>query len=331
MHSAHLKYILAFLSCFACCIADAQIITDHHTHIQDSALVKCFWKLSEQWHETPTAGDSVLLDADSLITEMDKAHITNAVILSCAYMFGAPGLNMNDEYELVKKENDWVAQQAALYPQRLKAYLGVNPLKDYAPDEIKRCALTGKFAGLKLHFTNSEIDIRDTNHIKKLQAVFMLADSLGLPITVHMRTLNDDYGATDAGIFINNVLVHVTHTRVQVAHMCGWGGYDKPTDAALQVFIDSFKKAIISRSNIYFDISAVIPQAGETWAMEVGDTGKQKKSHWNAKAALIKKIRAIGTSNILFGSDWPGINMKAYIQTLENNLGSSTGEAILKN
>ena len=65
---------------------------------------------------------------------MNKAHVDKAIILSSAYMFGSPALDVQDEYEKVQHENDWTGQQAALYPQRLEAYCSVNPLKDYAVD-----------------------------------------------------------------------------------------------------------------------------------------------------------------------------------------------------
>lgn len=331
MYSHYLRYILTLFFAFICFNLNAQSITDYHTHIQDSALMKCLWKLSVLWQEPATVKDSVILNAYSVITQMDDANINNAVLLSGAYMFGAQGLNMSDEYEQVKNENDWVLQQASLYPQRLKAYLSVNPLKDYALTEIKRCAVTKKFAGLKLHFTNSDVDLRNADHIKKLATVFKLADSLALPITVHMRTLNNDYGAIDANIFINKLLVHTKHIKVQVAHMAGWGGYDVATDAALQVFINAFNKGTISRENIFFDISAVIPQPGESWTLTVGNDSTQNKAAFNAKVALIKKINAIGTSNILFGSDWPVIDIKSYIEDLSRNLGDDITARILKN
>ena len=39
----------------------------------------------------------------------------------------------------VKAENDWTAQQVAQYPDRLRAFCSVNPLKPYALDEVARC------------------------------------------------------------------------------------------------------------------------------------------------------------------------------------------------
>jgi predicted TIM-barrel fold metal-dependent hydrolase len=299
--------------------------------LQDSSLIKYLLQVNAISSDGASAKDSILLNADSLITEMNKAHVDKAIILSSAYMFGSPALDVQDEYEKVQHENDWTGQQAALYPQRLEAYCSVNPLKDYAVDEIKRCAASKKFAGLKLHFTNSGIDLRNSDHVKKLQAIFGLVDSLRMPVTVHMRTYNKSYGARDAGVFINDLLLKTKHIPVQVAHMAGWGGYDKVTDAALQVFVDAFNNGTISRGNIYFDISALLPATNELWSMDVGDIKSSQKKNWNAKAALTKKIGQIGINNILFGSDYPVISLANYIRNLEATLGVQTTQDILKN
>jgi predicted TIM-barrel fold metal-dependent hydrolase len=218
------RLIIAYFSCIFFQISNAQSITDYHTHLQDSSLIKYLLQSDAVSSDDASEKDSILLNGDSLIIEMDKAHVDKVVILSCAYMFGSPAFKVQYEYEKVQHENDWVAQQAALYPQRLKAYCSVNPLKEYADDEIKRCAASKKFAGLKLHFTNSEIDLRNTDHVKKLQGIFALADSLRMPVTVHMHTLSNGYGTKDAAIFINKLLSKTKHISVQVAHIAGWLG-----------------------------------------------------------------------------------------------------------
>ncbi len=325
------RIIIIYFGCIFFQTGNAQSITDYHTHLQDSSLIKYLIQLDAVSSEGASAKDSIILNADSLIIEMDKAHVDKAVILSCAYMFGSSMMSVQNEYEKVQHENDWIAQQAALYPQRLKAYCSVNPLKDYAVDEIKRCAAGKKFAGLKLHFTNSDVDLRNNNDVKKLQSVFALADSLRMPITVHMRAYNKSYGATDAAIFINQVLSITKHIPVQIAHMAGWGGYDEATDSALQVFVDAFNKGTLSRRNIYFDIAAVVPAPNDSWSMGDEDSTAPQKTTWNAKEALMKKINLIGINNILFGTDYPLINSEDYTRDLKSTLGVEMTQHILKN
>src|SRR6185437_5480144 len=76
--------------------------------------------------------------ARELIAYLDSAGIRRALLLSIAYQFSNPNRPpVANEYERVKAENDWTADQAALYPDRLRAFCSVNPLKDYALQEIE--------------------------------------------------------------------------------------------------------------------------------------------------------------------------------------------------
>src|SRR5688572_12475040 len=96
----------------------AQPAVDHHLHLLRSAIA-------------PPQGFP--LNAADLIRQMDEAGVRRGVVLSIAYQFGNPFRPpVAKEYERVKEENDWTATQAALFPGRLVAFCGVNPLTDYA-------------------------------------------------------------------------------------------------------------------------------------------------------------------------------------------------------
>jgi predicted TIM-barrel fold metal-dependent hydrolase len=72
---------------------------------------------------------------------LDAAGIQRALVLSIAYQFGNPNKpKVENEYAQVKAENDWTSQEVARFPDRLRAFCAVNPLKDYALDELARCA-----------------------------------------------------------------------------------------------------------------------------------------------------------------------------------------------
>ncbi|HEX6865078.1 MAG TPA: hypothetical protein VF414_19765, partial [Thermoanaerobaculia bacterium] len=119
------------------------------------------WRIAA---ETPTfpgprVGTPIL--ADQLVATLDEAGIRRAAVLSVAYWFGNPNTPMEgDEYARVRAENDWTAQQAARFPDRLVAFCGFNPLKDYAVQEIDRCAKLPQVKGLKMQFGNSRVDVR---------------------------------------------------------------------------------------------------------------------------------------------------------------------------
>ena len=231
--------------------------------------------------------------ARDLIAEMDAAGIRRAVILSLAYQFGDPNRpRVEDEYTQVKRENDWTAQQVKEYPGRLVVFCGVDPLRDYALTEINRCSQDPNLrTGLKLHFGNSDVDLDNPEHVRKLREAFRAADRNHMAIVVHLHPNFDHhrpYGAKEAQIFLSEVLSAAPHIPVQIAHLAGSGGYDDPTtDAALLVFLNAIARHDPRVSHLYFDISGV---AG------LGD--------WKNKKQLIAaRIRQIGVHRILFGSD----------------------------
>jgi predicted TIM-barrel fold metal-dependent hydrolase len=231
--------------------------------------------------------------ASDLVKLLDQAHISRALILSTAYRYGNPNQPpVIDEYAHVKAENDWVSQQVALYPSRLRAFCGVNPLKDYALAEIARCAKDPNLHyGLKLHFGNSDVDLDNPEHIQRLTKVFQAASARHMAITVHMHssvTRHRPYGAKQAQVFLDEVLPAAAGTYVQIAHFAGSGGYDDPaTDEALCVFIRAIQKHDRRIERVYFDITNV---AG--------------LGNWESKKDLIaKRTREIGVARVLFGSD----------------------------
>jgi predicted TIM-barrel fold metal-dependent hydrolase len=192
----------------------------------------------------------------------------------------------------VKAENDWTARQVAGFPDRLRAFCAVDPLKDYALSEIARCARDAYLHyGLKLHFGNSDVDMDNSEHVLRLRQIFQAADQYGMAIAVHLRpsvTRHRRYGAKEAKIFLNEVVSSAPDVSIQIAHLAGSGGYDDPSvDEALSVFVDAISKGDPRMAHVYFDISGV---AG--------------LGHWEEKKAVIAaRIRQVGVSRILWGSD----------------------------
>jgi predicted TIM-barrel fold metal-dependent hydrolase len=231
--------------------------------------------------------------ARDLIALLDAAGVRRALILSLAYQYGNPNRPpVRDEYAKVRAENDWTAHEVAQYPGRLRAFCGVDPLKDYALKEIARCAKDPyPHSGLKLHFGNSDVDLDQPEEVAQVRAVFKAADEHGMAIVVHMHssvTRKRPYGAKEARIFLNEVLPAAPHVSIQIAHLAGSGGYDDPgADEALSVFIDAIAKHDPGMAHVYFDISGV---AG------IG--------HWEDKKDLLAtRIRQVGVKRILWGSD----------------------------
>jgi predicted TIM-barrel fold metal-dependent hydrolase len=224
---------------------------------------------------------------------LDEAGIRRAVVLSLAYQLGNPNRPpVDDEYAKVKVENDWTSQQVGRFADRLRALCSVNPLREYALQEVNRCAQDPLLrTGLKLHFGNSDVDLMNPQHLAQLRAIFRAANQNRMAVVIHLRSTVSrarPYGGDQAQSFLDNVLPEAPDVPVQIAHLAGAGGYDDPSiDPALRVFIDAIARADARTSRLYFDVSGI---AG--------------LGQWVGKAELIaSRIRQLGIERVLFGSD----------------------------
>ena len=257
-------------------------VADHHQHLFSPDIVAL---LGDSSGVTP-------LDADDLIPLLDSAGIRRAVVLSVAYMYGSPRRTVENEYAKVRAENDWTAAQAARYPDRLIAFCGFNPLKDYALEELARCAADRRFGrGIKLHFGNSDVQLDEPAHVERLRQVFRAANEHGMAIVVHMRasiSRKRPYGAAQARIFLEQLLPLAADVPVQIAHLAGTGpGYDDPpADSAMAVLADAVRGNRYAR-RLWFDVAGVV------------DAGISPMH-----AALVaRRIRQVGVERVLYGSD----------------------------
>lgn len=233
------------------------------------------------------------ITAQDVIKLLDDAGIERGVLLSTAYAYGRPGREPQDEYARVKAENAWVGAQAALYPKRLVGFCGFNPLKDYAGDEIARCAKDPRLnRGIKLHFGNSDVQLENPQHLEKLKAVFRAANANRMAIVVHSRasiSLDRPYGTEQARLFLEQLMPLAPNITVQIAHLAGSGpGFNDPkADAALEVYIDAIAKHDPRVRNLWFDLT----------------TSAYSANSPERSALLAKRIRAIGVRRILYGTD----------------------------
>jgi predicted TIM-barrel fold metal-dependent hydrolase len=232
------------------------------------------------------------LKASDLIALLDSARIQRAVVLSVAYTWGkASRTPVAHEYDYVKAENDWTAQQVAQYPERLLAFCSFNPLKPYALKELERCSRDPQLHhGLKLHFGNSDVDLDNSADVAQVRRIIEAANRYHMPIVVHMHTSLDKqrkYGADEARVFLNQLLPAAADVPVQIAHLAGSGGYDDATDAALGVLVDATTRQDGRMKNVWFDAAGVV-QPGLS-----ADKLRQ----------IAARIRQIGVERVLYGSD----------------------------
>lgn len=266
------------------CAASGQTpLVDHHQHISSPA--------NSDAAGTPP-GRRLPPSAKALVAFLDSASIRRAVVLSVAYQWGGYSRKTENEYERVKEENDWTAQQVAEYPDRLVAICSVNPLKSYALEEIARCAKDPRLrTGLKLHFGNSDVDVHDTTQVAQLQRVFRAADANRMAIIAHLHAnfnKGRPYGEAEARIFLDKILPFAPTVTVQIAHLAGAGGYDTGTDAAAAVYAEAIAAHDPRTAHLYFDVSGI--------------SGIDEMTP-ERKALLVRRMRPIGVDRLLYGSD----------------------------
>ncbi|MGH9908042.1 MAG: amidohydrolase family protein [Pyrinomonadaceae bacterium] len=300
-------------------------VADHHAHLRSAADVEFFRAWLESKGMPVTEDDTKIGTAADLIAVMDAANVKKAAVLSTAYLYGTPGRPVKyeqGEYERVKAANDWVIREVGGYPGRLIAFCGVNPLRDYALREIARCKAIG-FRGVKLHFTNSEVDLGNSEHIAKLGALFAEADRVRMAIVVHIRPKAETFDVKQADRLIRQVLAKAPNITIQIAHMAGWGGYDRLTDSVLQTFIRAIRAGRLNRNRIYFDLSGVVLPRRAYAAPPGSDLrfladAQKNFSEWKSRLSL--RIRQLGLSRVLFATDFPVTNQAEYSSLIQDEL-----------
>ena len=208
-------------------------------------------------------------------------------------MYGSPRRAITDEYGKVRAENDWTTAQAAEYPDRLIAFCGFNPLKDYALEELVRCARTRRLnRGIKLHLGNSDVQLENPDHVARLRQVFQAANQHRMAIVLHMRasiSRQRPYGPTQARAFLEQLLPEAPDVPVQVAHLAATGpGYDDPPGDSVMAFLaEAVHRKDPWTRNLWFDVAGI---------MDSSVTPAQA-------ALMVQRIRRVGMDRILYGSD----------------------------
>ena len=273
---------------------------EHHLHLRSAAGAEIVREIERLQNEPRPGAMKEQTTAADALAALDSASVQRGLVLSVAYMFGSPDVEVEDERARVRAENDYVAEQVAAAPDRLVGTCSVNPLADYALDEIERCAGMARMGAFKLHLTNSDVDLRNEAHVQRLRSVLRELQRHELPAVIHLRTRHPEYGAEDARVFVREVLREVPELFVQIAHMGGWGGYDQAPDAALGELARALAEGELDGDRITFDLSAVVfhpAAAGQ-------DTALARRVR-EANAQLAERIRKIGPERVVFGTDWP--------------------------
>ncbi len=220
------------------------------------------------------------------IKEMDAMGVRLGTVVSNAYYYdSAQPEPPADALSMVRADNDWTAQQVAQYPDRLIAFCSVDPVEVYALVELERCAASGKFVGLKLHFNAAQVKLRESPEVAKIRAVMVAANRHRMPMIIHVRPGND-YDAEIANIFLRQLVAAAPDVPIQIAHF--WGG-ESYASSALKIYADAVSAGDPVTRNLYFDVSAVLMQ--ERKPAEIQE--------------IVSRMRQIGMGRLFWGSDAP--------------------------
>jgi predicted TIM-barrel fold metal-dependent hydrolase len=242
------------------------------------------WRIASETHLFPGPLVKAPETARQLIERLDEAGIRRAVVLSDAYYFDSPGpVPVQDEYDKVRAENDWTAQQVAQFPDRLIGFCSFNPLKDHALAELERCAASHQFQGLKLHFAGAALDFRSPEQVARVRRVMEAANRHRLPILIHAQP-GGAYGREEAGIFLHQLVAAAPDVPVTVAHLWGGGNYSAE---ALAAYAEAVSSGDPATRNLSFDVA-------EVW---IGRGSPEERE------TIVQRMRQIGLERLLYGSD----------------------------
>lgn len=246
-------------------------LADYHQHLFSPALAALITT-------TPPVAAVKPRTAADLVKQLDAAGIKRAVVLSTAYIFEQPSRKSDDAAEKLRRDNDWTSEQIAQFPDRLIGFCGLNPLKDYAAQELARCAADPNLRrGLKLHFGNSVVDYHNPEHIARVRRIFRAANEHRMAIVAHVRasvTAKLPWGREEASIFLNELLPAAPDVVVQIAHLASAGSaQDEGAQQALEVFVDAVAQNDPRTRHLYFDVTTQgeppTPDNAQRWATAI--------------------------------------------------------------
>jgi predicted TIM-barrel fold metal-dependent hydrolase len=248
---------------------------DYHQHLVNAAFAPIV-KMPER-------------DGAALVKELDAAGIERAVVLSVGYSFADERKKLPEPDQLTREQNDWTSAEVTRNAPRLIGFCSANPLRPVALEELERCLGLPGMVGIKLHFGNAGITLRDPAHLARMQQVFALAQGRRAPVLVHMRARGGtNYGAEDARIFLEQIVPVAPGIEIVIAHLGASGpGYSPQHDEILAVFAEAAQRNDPRVKNVYFDVSSNV-----TDDITPADA-----------ALVVQRIRELGPRRMLYGSD----------------------------
>lgn len=277
-------------------------VADHHVHLLSPQLV-ADWKAVGMPFSKPDAAYT------SIETILDSERLGKALLLSMAHVYGGQGFlrrfaTASGEWEAVQRENNYVAEAARRWPHRLIAFCSVHPFRDYALQEVDRCATDLEVSGIKLHLQFAEAGWSSPDQINQLVALFGRINDQSMTLLVHLGSLGNASVEEVAKVFVERLWAPHPHMPIVFAHLGGSGGYTTDDARLLRALLDEkAKHAVLRDAAFYMDISGVLlAEAVQGRAV----TPVPVLGH------LANDMREVGLQHIVFGSDYPVFSARTY-------------------
>jgi predicted TIM-barrel fold metal-dependent hydrolase len=251
--------------------------------------------------------DHYYSDIDTIFNASKAQSVS---LISMAYVYSSEefgGKSENIE-EKVREENNYLAFAKTKYPNKIKAFYGIDPLQEFALTEIERCHNELKLDGIKMHFNASQVYLTEPVHLGKIKAVFEYASINQIPILLHFDNSHPKFGKTDIKILADSILAGLEYVNLQIAHLGTSGGFNQKTKDVIDAFIELFQSNHpISKHRITFDISAVCLDK------DADGVSKLTAKDFDELAAYSRKL---GFDRIVFGTDYPLYGSYEYLNVL---------------
>lgn len=286
-------------------ILDSLKIVDHHVHFFSPELISNLETQGLNLNSTSfQIKHSKRLDYSNPEIILKQNDCARIVLISTAYAY-KDSSKLNSEQEFIIKENDKLRRIVDKYPDTFYGFYGLNPLKDFTFEELKRCHEKLKLHGLKLHFQGNNVDLHNLDHIKKLDQIFDYISKNKIPVLIHNNAWNFNAGIEYAELFINKILKKHKNLKIIFAHAGGGGGFFKYTKDFLETMAKYLKD---ERNNheIFFELSTVVQIRKFPGSQDLKE--------------LEKLMRDIGYDRFLFASDYPVRNSETYINEMISKL-----------
>lgn len=139
---------------------------DAHMHLRSPGLAALLQRHARR--------SMASISGASAVAHLKQRRIAQAFALSGAYLADADtagfrtGMLPEQRQALLRQENDWAAREVAAASGRLLLFCSVNPKRPCSADEVARCIDVHGARGLKLHFWNSLVDLRQREQLDQV-------------------------------------------------------------------------------------------------------------------------------------------------------------------